>query len=126
MDGLDVYIDDYSKPSPLEPELVRTLAQARYLFNPPKTHVTAEGIVEDVPDDVAGEASRADGAVMDDPVAGDDASANALPPVTAAEGPAPALEGHGIDANACEPRAVAEAESDPVTSSRLIHESDRR
>ena len=52
MDGLDVYIDDYSKPSPLEPELARTLVAARYLFNPPKTRVTAEGFVEDVPDEV--------------------------------------------------------------------------
>jgi len=53
MDGLDVYIDDYSKPSPLEPELARTLMQARYIFNPPKTRVTAQGIVEDVPEDDA-------------------------------------------------------------------------
>ena len=51
MDGLDVYIDDYSKPSPLEPELARTLAQARYIFDPPKTRVRAEGFVEDVPDE---------------------------------------------------------------------------
>ena len=50
MDGLDVYIDDYSKPSPLEPALARALTQARYVFNPPKTRVTAEGIVEDVPE----------------------------------------------------------------------------
>ncbi|HEX6138140.1 MAG TPA: DUF3306 domain-containing protein [Casimicrobiaceae bacterium] len=49
MDGLDVYIDDYSKPSPMEPELARTLVQARYLFDPPKTRVNALGHVEDVP-----------------------------------------------------------------------------
>jgi hypothetical protein len=63
MDGLDVYIDDYSKPSPIEPELVRTLAQARYIFDPPKTRVTAEGVVEDVPDEalaVSGEDAAAD------------------------------------------------------------------
>jgi len=59
MDGLDVYIDDYSIPSPLEPELVRTLAQARYIFDPPKVRVTADGIAEDVPDDV--EAALDDG-----------------------------------------------------------------
>ena len=51
MDGLDVYIDDYSKPSPIEPDVVRTLVQARYIFDPPKTRVTGEGIVEDVPDE---------------------------------------------------------------------------
>ena len=50
MDGLDVYIDDYSKPDPIEPELVRKLAQARYIFNPPATRVNARGFIEDVPD----------------------------------------------------------------------------
>jgi hypothetical protein len=51
MDGLDVYIDDYSLPSPIEPALARTLMQARYIFNPPQTRVNAEGHVEDVPDE---------------------------------------------------------------------------
>ena len=49
MDGLDVYIDDYSKPDPIDPAVVRTLMQARYIFDPPKTRVNAEGHVEDVP-----------------------------------------------------------------------------
>jgi hypothetical protein len=53
MDGLDVYIDDYSKPSPIEPEIVRSLMQARYIFSPPKTRVTADGCVEDVPDEIS-------------------------------------------------------------------------
>lgn len=73
MDGLDVYIDDYSKPSPLEPEIARTLAHARYLFNPPKTRVNAEGIVEDVPDeadDVAAAATDADPAAAPAPLPG--------------------------------------------------------
>ena len=48
MDGLDVYIDDYSKPDPIDPAIVRTLTQARYIFNPPATRVTAEGYVEDL------------------------------------------------------------------------------
>ena len=50
MDGLDVYIDDYSKPDPIDPEVVRTLVSARYIFNPPATRVNALGHVEDVPD----------------------------------------------------------------------------
>jgi hypothetical protein len=50
MDGLDVYIDDYSLPSPIEPALARTLMQARY-FNPPQTRVNAGGHVEDIPDE---------------------------------------------------------------------------
>jgi hypothetical protein len=31
MDGLDVYIDDYSKPDPLPPEMLRKLAGAHFL-----------------------------------------------------------------------------------------------
>jgi hypothetical protein len=50
MDGLDVYIDDYTKPSPIAPQVARNLAHARYLFAPPRTRVNAAGHVEDVPD----------------------------------------------------------------------------
>src|SRR6476646_2820448 len=61
MDGLDVYIDDYSIPSPLDPALARTLMQARYIFDPPKTRINAEGQVEDVPAEaVAPESPEAD------------------------------------------------------------------
>jgi len=49
MDGLDIYIDDYSKPDPIAPEIVRQLMQARYIFDPPTTRVNADGHVEDVP-----------------------------------------------------------------------------
>jgi hypothetical protein len=31
MDGLDVYIDDYSKPDPIPPEMLRNLASAKFL-----------------------------------------------------------------------------------------------
>ena len=53
MDRLDVYIDDYSKPDPIDPEIVRTLVQARYIFNPPATRVNEQGYVEDVQEDAA-------------------------------------------------------------------------
>ena len=49
MDDLDVYIDDYSKPDPIAPEIVRQMVQARYIFDPPATRVNAQGHVEDVP-----------------------------------------------------------------------------
>jgi hypothetical protein len=49
MDGLDVYIDDYSKPDPIDAETVARLVQARFLFDPPKTRVNERGEVEDVP-----------------------------------------------------------------------------
>ena len=54
MDGLDVYIDDYTKASPLEASMIKDLVSARYIFSPPATRVNAEGFVEDVPDDDAG------------------------------------------------------------------------
>jgi hypothetical protein len=60
MDGLDVYIDDYGKPDPIAPEIVRQLVQGRYLFDPPRTRVNAEGEVEDVPPDEATAATEAD------------------------------------------------------------------
>ena len=49
MDGLDTYIDDYSQPDPISPEIVREMVQGRYIFNPPPTQVNAEGVVVDVP-----------------------------------------------------------------------------
>jgi len=49
MDGLDVYIDDYSTPSPLEPALVSQLAHARFTLDPPPTRINARGEVEDIP-----------------------------------------------------------------------------
>jgi Protein of unknown function (DUF3306) len=52
MDGLDTYIDDYSKPDPIDPDVVKQLMQARYIFNPPQTRVTEAGFVEDVPPEV--------------------------------------------------------------------------
>lgn len=81
MDGLDVYIDDYSIPSPIEPELVRTLMQARYLFNPPQTRVNAQGFVEDVPQDEVHDAAGAAQPLSD---AGETADAPA-PPIQSAD-----------------------------------------
>ncbi len=49
MDGLDTYVDDYSKPDPIDPDVVRQMVQGRYIFDPPQTRVTAQGFVEDVP-----------------------------------------------------------------------------
>ena len=49
MDGLDIYIDDYSKPDPIDPDVVRQMVQGRYIFDPPQTRVNAQGFVEDVP-----------------------------------------------------------------------------
>ena len=48
MDGLDVYIDDYTKSDPIPPEMLKQLAHARHVFDPPRTMVNAEGHVVDV------------------------------------------------------------------------------
>ena len=53
MDRLDVYIDDYSLPDPISPEVVRQLLHMQSFFSPPKTRVNAQGFVEDVPADEA-------------------------------------------------------------------------
>ena len=51
MDGLDVYIDDYSKPDPIPPDMLARLLQNRALFDPPRTRVNADGVVEEIPSD---------------------------------------------------------------------------
>ncbi len=85
MDGLDVYIDDYSRPDPIAPELVRKLAQARYIFDPPSTRVNADGVVEDVPPEELAKAAedsepeRLPGPAPAASPATEDASAGVLP-----------------------------------------------
>lgn len=63
MDGLDVYVDDYSKSDPIPPDLVRQLVQSRYILDPPATRVNAKGEVEDVP---AEEQAQADAPARSD------------------------------------------------------------
>jgi hypothetical protein len=48
MDGLDVYIDDYSKPDPIPPEMLRQLASAAFLklFDEPEEKEKAEAGAE--------------------------------------------------------------------------------
>ena len=103
MDGLDVYIDDYSKPDPIDPAIVRTLVQARYIFNPPATRVNAQGHVEDVPDAPAA----------------DEGNSEALPPASGPNSDAPSLtDGTSPDATAVEtpafsPQASIQSAADP-------------
>jgi len=89
MDGLDIYIDDYSLPDPISPELVKELIHARYLFDPPKTRIGAQGFVEDVPPDeaAAGEAPAAEA-----PGVGPDVAADTEAAPTAIDSPATAAQ----------------------------------
>ncbi len=83
MDGLDVYVGDYSIPDPISPDIVKQMVQGRYIFDPPATRINAQGHVEDVPPEEAVPGGPAD------PVA-DAAGAPVLPPAPEAEAaPAP-------------------------------------
>lgn len=97
MDGLDVYIDDYSIPSPLEPGLIEQMAHARYTLNPPKTRVTAAGYVEDVPPEEApvqtGQAQLPE-AVAGEPQA---LATDTAIPLTAHEDESSCANDHGVD-----------------------------
>jgi Protein of unknown function (DUF3306) len=42
MDGLDIYIDDYSISEPIPPEMMATLNQARALFETPAAEAESE------------------------------------------------------------------------------------
>lgn len=59
MDGLDTYIDDYTKTVPITPDMLARLEHARRVLNPPKTRVNEQGYVEDVPDEPEGNAPEA-------------------------------------------------------------------
>lgn len=94
MDGLDVYIDDYSKPDPIDPSVVAQLVQARYLFDPPKTRVNERGEVEDVPpEDVAAAAPPPAGGDAAPAIADAGTQAVPEPPAAAADPDAPKARG---------------------------------
>ena len=91
MDGLDTYIDDYSRPDPISAELVREMTQSRYIFDPPQTRINAEGFAEDVPADE--KVARVDESGADD--ATGVASVVPAPPSSDAAAP-PAIEGPAV------------------------------
>jgi len=95
MDGLDVYIDDYSKPDPISPDIVRQMVQGRYIFDPPQTRINAQGHVEDVPPEEAALDRPADAAAVaadtpPQPSSADAAAAAAPLQPSTAEAPAAA------------------------------------
>jgi hypothetical protein len=67
MDGLDVYIDDYSKPDPMPLALIRRLAQSRILGlsdEPPPEHAVPGETDATMPDALAVAADEADEAAV--------------------------------------------------------------
>jgi hypothetical protein len=89
MDGLDVYIDDYSIPDPISAEMVRGLVQSRAIFDPPQTRINAAGHVEDVPADER--VPRVAAGAVESPaaIAAMDAAPVPVLPATAADAAAP-------------------------------------
>jgi len=67
MDGLDTYIDDYTKADPIPADMLEQLVQTRYIFDPPKTEITAEGHVIDSPIDHDSREKPEAVAAQDDP-----------------------------------------------------------
>jgi hypothetical protein len=108
MDGLDVYIDDYSKPDPIDPDIVRQMVQGRYIFDPPPTRINAQGHVEDVPPEELGVATGEATSTAVDPD-GETQTHHALPPAVADVGPpASAVPGESCEAPASDPPGGAE------------------
>jgi len=83
MDGLDVYIDDYSIPDPISAEMVRGLVQSRHIFDPPQTRINAAGYVEDVPADERATAAGQTGAEVPAAIAATDGVRAPVPAPTA-------------------------------------------
>jgi len=98
MDGLDVYIDDYSKPDPLDPIVARQLMQARYIFDPPATQVNADGHVEDVPAETPAEPAADTAAAPTQSLAAPAASASDPPFPTSGADPLPVARDADPDA----------------------------
>ena len=78
MDGLDVYIDDYSQPDPLPREWLQELASARNILNPPQTRVNDQGFAEDVPPESA-DAKTASAEPEENPMSTESATAAHTP-----------------------------------------------
>jgi hypothetical protein len=76
MDGLDIYVGDYTQSDPIPDEVLKRLVQARAIFDPPKTMLTPEGHIVDVPPEA--EAAAAPEVA---PVAIEGAPDGPLPPV---------------------------------------------
>jgi hypothetical protein len=113
MDGLDVYIDDYSKPDPIPPEIVRQMVQGRYVFDPPPTRINAHGHVEDMPEEeIAATEGDAMAALAADT---DEGRAGAPPRLPGAEvDPAAVLPLPNGDASSTAPDADSESGAGPT------------
>lgn len=61
MDGLDIYIDDYSVSDPIPPEMMATLNHARTLFGDPETEAESTAAQPAAPEGLAEAAATSPG-----------------------------------------------------------------
>lgn len=80
MDGLDIYIDDYTVFEPISPEVMATLSSWKTIMNPPQQVVTAGGYAVDVESEEgkAVLAAREEAPMDGGPVTGEDNATPAL------------------------------------------------
>lgn len=77
MDGLDVYIDDYTIPDPIDAATLRTLHQARgLLFDTPNGDIAVAGAADHAPPPVATDDGDIAGSVADEAVTQNPAAAD--------------------------------------------------
>lgn len=108
MDGLDIYIDDYSKPDPIPPEMMAMLEHAKGLLNP-------EGLKEQPVMSMRSQADVARGQeVVDEsvPAAADPAAADAAEPSTDAQ-------------SALSPPQPGPDQHTPAKEEQLLHPADQ-
>lgn len=77
MDGLDTYIDDYTKADPIPEDMLKQLAHARAIFDPPPTMLTPQGHVVDAPVAASTLAARDEASPAAGPAVSQDPDANA-------------------------------------------------
>ena len=83
MDGLDTYIDDYSKPDPIPEAMLRQLNQAKDLFLFDDENKTTEGVVVEAPAVVEVATATAPAAPAASAVPADSTTPPGVPPASA-------------------------------------------
>jgi len=83
MDGLDTYIDDYSKPDPVPEAMLRQLNQAKDLFLFDDENKTTEGVVVEAPAVVEVATATAPAAPAASAVPADSTTPPGVPPASA-------------------------------------------
>lgn len=95
MDGLDTYIDDYSKPDPIPEAMLRQLNQAQDLFLFGDEKKASGGAGDEAPAAAGENAAALQAAAANAPAVAESAAANASAPEAGASGSAAAAPREG-------------------------------